>query len=64
MPGNTIVDAVQTHRELAAEESTVLDEYGCAAGEFILMTAHRAENVDSLDRLKKSSMVSTVLHGS
>lgn len=49
--GNTIVDAVQAHREIAAEKSSVLYEHGLTTGEFILMTAHRAENVDDWDRL-------------
>lgn len=49
--GNTIVDAVGANRSLAVERSTVLDEYNLTSGEFILMTAHRAENVDNRDRL-------------
>jgi UDP-N-acetylglucosamine 2-epimerase (non-hydrolysing) len=49
--GNTIVDAVEMNRSLAAEKSTVLDEHILTAGDFILMTAHRAENVDNRDRL-------------
>lgn len=49
--GNTIVDAVQAHRQIAAEKSSVLDELNLTSGEFVLMTAHRAENVDDQDRL-------------
>ncbi len=49
--GNTIVDAVQAHRNIAAEESSILDRHNLTSGEFILMTAHRAENVDERDRL-------------
>jgi UDP-N-acetylglucosamine 2-epimerase (non-hydrolysing) len=49
--GNTIVDAVLANRELAATKSTVLSDHGIESGEFVLMTAHRAENVDSKDRL-------------
>jgi UDP-N-acetylglucosamine 2-epimerase (non-hydrolysing) len=49
--GNTIVDAVEANRSLAAEKGTVLDECDLTASEFILMTAHRAENVDDRDRL-------------
>ncbi|ACV11245.1 UDP-N-acetylglucosamine 2-epimerase [Halorhabdus utahensis DSM 12940] len=48
--GNTVVDAVGRHRELAAEKSSVLDDLGVAVGEFALLTAHRAENVDERDR--------------
>jgi UDP-N-acetylglucosamine 2-epimerase (non-hydrolysing) len=45
--GNTIVDALQHHREIAAEKSTVLADLELTAGEFGLLTAHRAENVDN-----------------
>lgn len=50
--GNTIVDAVVANREMAAEKSDVLDEFGLEPEEFILVTAHRAENVDDPDRLR------------
>lgn len=56
--GNTIVDAVQAHRQIAAEKSSVLDEYNLTPGEFILMTAHRAENVD--DRSKLTDLLAGV----
>ncbi|WP_254272330.1 non-hydrolyzing UDP-N-acetylglucosamine 2-epimerase [Haloarcula marina] len=48
--GNTIVDAAQRHSDFAAKKSTVLDELGLAPEEFILLTAHRAENVDDRGR--------------
>lgn len=48
--GNTIVDAVYAFRGVAEEESAVLDDLGLSPGEFVLMTAHRAENVDDPDR--------------
>ncbi len=48
--GNTVVDAVQQHRTFAAEKSTVLDDLGLVSEDFILLTAHRAENVDDRDR--------------
>lgn len=44
--GNTVVDAVTNYRAVASETSTVLDDLGLEAGEFALMTAHRAETVD------------------
>lgn len=47
--GNTIVDAVQQHRSLAAS-STILDRLGLEAGGYVVMTAHRAENVDDAGR--------------
>lgn len=48
--GNTIVDAVHQHQELAAEKSTILEELELQATKFGLLTAHRAENVDNPDR--------------
>jgi len=47
--GNTIVDAVEENVQIAREESEVLSELGID-GEFALLTAHRAENVDDKDR--------------
>jgi len=49
--GNTIVDAVMANRDLAATKSTVLTDHDLISGEFILTTAHRAENVDDADQL-------------
>jgi UDP-N-acetylglucosamine 2-epimerase (non-hydrolysing) len=48
--GNTIVDSVYAFRDLAAEHSTVLDEFGLEPGAFDLLTAHRAENTDDHER--------------
>jgi UDP-N-acetylglucosamine 2-epimerase (non-hydrolysing) len=48
--GNTIVDAVYENREIATENSSVLSRLGFDEGEFVLMTAHRAENVDDRER--------------
>jgi UDP-N-acetylglucosamine 2-epimerase (non-hydrolysing) len=50
--GNTIVDAVKQHRELAHEKSTVLKDLGLQSTEFGLLTAHRAENVDDPERFE------------
>ena len=44
--GNTVVDAVEQNRTLARRKSDVLERLGLESGEFGLMTAHRAENVD------------------
>jgi len=51
--GNTIVDAVYEHGELARERSQVLGEFGLEQGEYALVTAHRAENVDDPDRFAR-----------
>ncbi|WP_262180199.1 non-hydrolyzing UDP-N-acetylglucosamine 2-epimerase [Haloarcula laminariae] len=48
--GNTVVDAVQRHSDFAAEKSAVLKGFELEPDEFILLTAHRAENVDDRDR--------------
>jgi UDP-N-acetylglucosamine 2-epimerase (non-hydrolysing) len=50
--GNTIVDAVHQHRDLAAEKSTILEDIEFQATEFGLLTAHRAENVDDSERFE------------
>lgn len=51
--GNTVVDAVTSYREVAAETSTVLDDLNLEAGEFGLLTAHRAETVDDPDSFQQ-----------
>jgi len=47
--GNTIVDAVEQNVEIAREQSNILEQLEFD-GEFGLLTAHRAENVDTGDR--------------
>jgi len=51
--GNTIVDAVYQNIELAKKKVNVLEKYVLRTKEYILITFHRAENVDSPERLKK-----------
>jgi UDP-N-acetylglucosamine 2-epimerase (non-hydrolysing) len=51
--GNTMVDAVHEHRELAAEKSTILREFELSGDQYGLMTAHRAENVDDPERFSR-----------
>lgn len=48
--GNTVVDAVQENATIARTKSTALRDLGLDAGDYALMTAHRAENVDDRDR--------------
>ncbi|RDZ35266.1 MULTISPECIES: non-hydrolyzing UDP-N-acetylglucosamine 2-epimerase [Haloferax] len=43
--GNTVVDAVQQNRELASRKSSAIDDLDLM-GEYGILTAHRAENVD------------------
>jgi UDP-N-acetylglucosamine 2-epimerase (non-hydrolysing) len=48
--GNTVVDAVRQNESIASRRSSALDDLELSAGEFGLMTAHRAENVDDPGR--------------
>lgn len=48
--GNTIVDAVQRHADIAAEQSDVLEEFDLSSFRYAILTAHRPENVDDPDR--------------
>lgn len=48
--GNTVVDAVYEHSDLATDRSDVLAELGLEPSQYALVTAHRAENVDDLER--------------
>lgn len=45
--GNTIVEATRENSELAESESSILAELDLVSGNYCLLTAHRAENVDS-----------------
>lgn len=50
--GNTIVDAVLQNRDLAARRASVLADFGVEPGAYVLMTAHRQENVDDARRFQ------------
>lgn len=56
--GNPIYEVLQTH-QTAIDGCPILTQLGLHAGEYILVTAHRAENVDSPDRLRN---ILTALH--
>lgn len=51
--GNTIVDAVEQNIELAHENSDILEELGIEEDNFVLLTLHRAENVDEQETLQE-----------
>jgi UDP-N-acetylglucosamine 2-epimerase (non-hydrolysing) len=51
--GNTIVDSVYQNREIAKRKVDILRDLGLQSGGYFLVTAHRAENVDSKDRLRE-----------
>lgn len=50
--GNTIVDAVLSNREIAARRAKPLSELGVSPRNYVLMTAHRQENVDHPERFQ------------
>lgn len=50
MVGNTVVDAVHQNLAIAKAKSKVMGELGLSKSEFLLATAHRAENVDNKKR--------------
>ncbi|MDP2717727.1 MAG: UDP-N-acetylglucosamine 2-epimerase (non-hydrolyzing), partial [Candidatus Micrarchaeota archaeon] len=49
--GNTVVDAVIQHREVAAQKSAILARLGLTPQAYLLATAHREEYVDDPARL-------------
>ncbi|MUV88798.1 UDP-N-acetylglucosamine 2-epimerase (non-hydrolyzing) [Halapricum sp. CBA1109] len=52
LTGNTVVDAVYKHQQLADRQSTLHTDFGIDPDEFILLTVHRAENIDDQSRFK------------
>ena len=50
--GNTIVDAVFQNLKIAEEKSDVLSKLNLEPNNYILLTAHRAENTDKMERLE------------
>jgi len=44
--GNTVSDSLFQHLEISAQKSTILKDLALSAGEYFLVTAHRASNVD------------------
>ncbi len=50
--GNTVVDAVLYAKDLAEKKSQILDELELIKGKYVLITAHRSENVDKRTNLK------------
>jgi len=52
MVGNTVVDAVNQNLELAKIEKQIFSRLGIEAGNYILATVHRQENVDDETRFR------------
>ena len=51
--GNTVVDAVVSNIKISNEKSKILESVGVKKGEYFLVTAHRASNVDSEESLNE-----------
>ena len=51
--GDVMADVSLTFAPIAAERSRALEEAGVQPGEYLLVTAHRAGNVDDPDRLER-----------
>lgn len=51
LTGNTIVDAVQQNLAIAEKKTNILKTLGLKDKGYLLITAHRAENVDNPERL-------------
>jgi len=51
--GNTIVDAVLQHKQIVKKNSTILHQLQLKSKNFVLITAHRALNVDSKQSLQR-----------
>jgi UDP-N-acetylglucosamine 2-epimerase (non-hydrolysing) len=52
MTGNTIMDAVYQNSKLAKKKADILERLKLQSGDYIVATAHRAENVDKPERLQ------------
>ncbi len=52
LTGNTIVDAIAENLPLARQNSQIFDELDLSPNEFVLLTAHRQENVDTPENLE------------
>ena len=50
--GDAMADVTLRFAPIARERSAALSDHGVAAGEYVLVTAHRAGNVDVPDRLE------------
>jgi UDP-N-acetylglucosamine 2-epimerase len=51
--GDVMADVSLAFRDIAEERSDVLGDLGVAPGSYLVVTAHRAGNVDRLDRLEQ-----------
>ena len=52
LTGNTVVDAIQHNLSLAEKKVNILEKLNLTNKNYIITTAHRAENVDNQERLQ------------
>ncbi|MFA5295994.1 MAG: UDP-N-acetylglucosamine 2-epimerase (non-hydrolyzing) [Methanoregulaceae archaeon] len=52
LAGDVMVDALVYNRQLAMEQSTILDRLGLTPGSYLVMTVHRPSNTDSREHLQ------------
>ncbi len=52
LAGDTMVDALEEHRELASRRSKVLERFALAPREYLVLTLHRPANVDRREDLE------------
>lgn len=50
--GDVMYDAVLYNKELAASSTTILERENLTAKDYLLITIHRAENTDDVERMK------------
>lgn len=60
--GNTVVDAVYQNLRIAERNENVFARLGIGKKNYVLVTAHRAENVDSEDRLSSIFAALSEIH--
>ncbi len=58
--GNTIVDACMYYSEIAKNKTNILKKFNLEKNKYILLTAHRQENVDNPKKL--SEIISSLSH--
>jgi UDP-N-acetylglucosamine 2-epimerase len=61
--GDVMADVSLAFRDIAEERSEILDELGVEPGSYLVVTAHRAGNVDSPERLERLTELLAALSG-
>lgn len=60
--GNTVSDSLFQNLEISAKTSTVMDDLGLTSKGYILVTAHRASNVDHPNNLRELLALFNAMH--